>query len=339
MRLALYAVPLLVACAAPLDAVGEASSSETAGTTTLTVTAPPGISAVVRAERADKAGTEFGLDLDTPRVVTPGTYCVWTRIGAFDTARDCGVTVEANAPATYALGVVMFTRSTTDLLLGIDWPPSDNALVRDFLLHTGPLAHAAAKSTYDYIKGDDITFTVAAGQVVTVDIASIVDHASLRLLPSPTRALPTLEPSETPVRGARIELGSQTFSGVRFTALDAPLLARGRTAGKLSLTYASYAGLDLDIALAAPGAPVKAFPLGRLEVPQVEVAQPDGTILRVPGSCSIFAKSDGSTKAVQKDMPLGFGFDVPYGDYDVTVSYRDPVSSTDRVQTFTVRLP
>src|SRR5262249_49781309 len=112
----------------------------------LLVVAPSGIgSAKIMAQRtgATSSGNVFELAANTSKLVPAGTYCVWTRIDAVDTLPNCDTVVTAGASTMHVLGAVKFTRSTSDLVLGLDWPV--DAGIHALVTRAASVPHASGK--------------------------------------------------------------------------------------------------------------------------------------------------------------------------------------------------
>ncbi len=307
----------------------------TGGSAKLTLTVPEGSAAAqLWAEREDHGAPALLLEPGVAVTVSPGAYCLWTKIGTFKTKMNCGLQIASGANLTYALGGVRFTRSTTDLVFGIDWPTSELSTVKDFLRRTDLLPHAPGSFRYDHLSGGEIdwyAFTVRPGQVTSVDLTSRYGRVAGRLLPSAAadRALPThpnREGEKTFGAEVTLRITGGTVRSIRgrelLVALDAPVLFRAVVAtGEQASVAFRYSSGAAGTQLLTLGLGDSSLQLGRLDVDKVAVTMPDGSVSQVAGRFSV--SRDGTI--LERELALGHGIDLLPGAYRVDVSYEHPV--------------
>ncbi len=368
MRLLLRAsrvvLPLVAAaCAAEPEAADRSddiSVRPTDGSSKITVNVPAGmIAANVVVQRDDGAAGPIPVAPGAAVDVSPGRYCVWTVVNDFATTPDCRVEIANSTHVTYTLGGVTFTRSSQDLVFGVDWPTTTNPIGPKFLLLNGVVPHAAGEFKYDPmpIQGMDYYgFTVREGTVTTVDLTSTRGRAALRVLPSSDRTLPT-HPNTIGSREVGIQLGvivrvggsGATYNAPStLAAPDKPLLFRSNIFGDVyRTTHMSFrprggrGSLDTFQLTTATTPPV--VQLGRLDIHPVAVTMPDGSVQNVGGKFAVGREVTQDGVVVQQstevDLLLGHGIDVLPGRYVINVSYKHPVDGADRSKTFTVNVP
>lgn len=340
---------MLAACAASSDSLSDMEADFTVRPTdasgTLLVTTPANVgSASIRVKHVDGEGPYQTLTPGAAKTLSPGTYCLWTNLGDFDTKEDCRIEIAAGAHVAYALGAVSFTRSSSDLLFGIDWPkvePVVAPVATSFFLRTDLLPHAAGKFSYPYgpmstreeVYTDAIGIDVSEGKVTTVDLASTAGRSSLRLLPSIERALPTHPVVSGQGIHVSIGRGNDLTHGAMASFVDAPILFRGREGDVLVFLNdwrTPSQKWRVSRSFANPGEAPSLVQLGRLDVETVAVFMRNNTVTRANGSFSV--AFDG--KPILGEMQLGYGVDLLPGKYDVTVHYEHPVDGAKRSQSF-----
>jgi hypothetical protein len=210
----LHASHLLFACLLPVAACSAVSGGNEEGNSDLTinpsggeqggkllVVAPNGVgSAQIMAKRIVTGGTGAPIEL-TPnesKLVPAGSYCIWTRVDGIDTLPHCEA-VNAGASTINVLGSVKFTRSTDDLVFGVDWPSGSK--LGQLVGRPDPVPHASGSITLgiDPIRFPNYTFPgldalrvsfdVAPDAVTTFDLTG-ADKPALRIVGSQKHQLP-----------------------------------------------------------------------------------------------------------------------------------------------------
>jgi hypothetical protein len=326
-------------------AEGNYTVSPTGGTGQLRVSVPAGALAAtthVIARRSDGAGTTIELTDGVAKPVSPGTYCVYTRITGsnpydvqFETQADCTLSVVAGATLDYALGAVKLGRSRDELLLGLDVGKDGlytDEYVRRMLATTTPIAHALGAFEYTYVSIsesswsssqyktlDSVSFSVTAGATTNVDILDTTGKWALRIIPATPRTLPN---AQTQI-SARVEWSSYAVqdSWVDIGALAKPLLVRAKAQSNLAVSSPSAQSLALT-------QPMSDKPLARLDVEDVSVTMPDGTTKPARGT----VQTGGLT------FSTNAGIDLLPGTYSVTITYAHPADGAKLVTTATAVL-
>ena len=351
LALALASLIPLAACSVGPGADEGASSDLTINPTggeaagKLLVIAPNDIgSAKIFAQRSLNGGTGALLELtpNVSQVVPTGNYCIWTRVDGIDTLPHC----EAVNPGTSTmnvLGAVKLTRSTQDLVFGVDWPAGTK--LGQLVGRPEAIPHASGTVALG-IDPMRVTFDVAPDSVTTIDVAG-ADKPALRIVGSREHALPNpllgMDAASCPQaapggpRPPPCKVGDFTYalrvlralqgvpeivSSARLEDLVAggkALLLRADQPTTLTLSYQKCInGVDdahktcfgtphRDVEMATEAnAPATVVQLGRLEVPKIEFTKLDGTIVTVDGE---FDVSVGDTLLFER-LPLGTGVDV-----------------------------
>jgi hypothetical protein len=326
-------------------AEGDYTVTPTGGTGQLRVTVPAAALAPttkVIARRSDGAGTTIELVNGVAKAVSPGTYCVYTRVISsnlfdlqFETQSDCTLSVVAGATLDYALGAVHFSRSRDELLLGLDVGMDSlygNQAAQRMLKSTTPIAHARGTFEYTYVSIkdgawqsslyktlDSVGFSVTAGATSSVDIVDTTGKWGIRVLPATPRALPN---TTTPII-AQVAWSTYAVldSWVDLGSLPKPLLVRAKSSASLALTTPSVQSVALTL-------PVTDKPLARLDVADVLVTMPDGTTKAARGTVQIGTLS----------FPTNAGVDLLPDTYALSISYAHPADGAKMVTTATAVL-
>lgn len=309
----------------------------TGGSAEIEVSVPTGtISAKIFARRKDGAGTAVELTAGAAKAVSPGAYCVWTRVTGgnpydflFETQSDCNVTVTAGAKLVYALGAVSFTRARDELVFGLDVAHDQyvSDAARRMLATKGAIPHVPGAFEYTYVSTPDgygssrtvpldaYAFTVAASATASVDLLDTTGRFGARVLPATGRALPN---AETGI-DARVGTGPYTMTKgwADIARLGKPLLIRAKASAQVFVSLPTAQSFALT-------QPVTDRPLGRLEIEDVQIAMPGGAAKTARGTAKIGSLT----------LPTGTGVDLLPGKYDLTVSYVHPADGATIVDTY-----
>ncbi|MEA2748239.1 MAG: hypothetical protein QOI41_2382 [Myxococcales bacterium] len=337
---------LACTAAAPQEASDSSENdytvTPTGGSGQLQITLPAGTGpALVFARRKDGAGPPIDLTDGKVKSVSPATYCIWTRVTGsnpydiqYETQSDCTVTVATGGSVVYALGAVAFTRSRNDLVFGLDVGADTsytNQQTRRFLGSTKAIPHANGSFEYVYVTMksgwsgspdtplDAFAISVAAGATSTIDLVDTTNRFGTRILPATPRALPN---APTQISA---QVGTSTYattaSWFDIGSLPKPVLVRAKASALLYVTTPA----PQQIALTQP---IVDRPLARLDVEDVAVTMPDGSIKKARGTVTI----GGFT------MPTNAGIDLLPGTYSMNVSYVHPGDGATIVSSYTANV-
>lgn len=319
---------LLLACSSPVEASDSSGSAWTGnpvdGVGRLMVTVPAKTAAAtLLAQRADGGADPITLTTDTLLDVSAGKYCLFTKVGGFETARDCSVSIAPGATVLYNFGAVTFTRTSAAFVWGIDFDADPTRPSVAFLRRKDAAPHAVGDFSYPYMGDDEgariadaIDVHVAAGVVNEIDLTSVAGRASAIF--EPARWV-SLEDATVGVDLALVFPDYQTAPHQPFSAFGASFLVRGYEPATLRMFNPSSAWRN-DIALSPAGEPTKHIQLGRLEIDKVTVDMPDGSRRVVDGTFDVRSGRD----VVVSGVPLGKGIDMMPGHYTATLHYTHP---------------
>ncbi|MGE0549336.1 MAG: hypothetical protein AB7R00_19855 [Kofleriaceae bacterium] len=295
-------------------------TNPSAGTGVLVIESQGDAPVTLFAQRSDRPKPPTRFEPGVPQTVSPGAYCVWTRLpGAepFETQKDCTVVVEREQTVTYKLGSVRFVRSRADLIWGIDFPLEQSrrtAAANGLLRRTDTVAHAAGDAVYGFgLTGSRLEFHVDQGESIDVDL-TMTTAPTIRLLPSTGRLLPNLPQDYANY----LRYCVNRYNCQPYSVADQPLMfVQARPNESLSLRNNIEDG----------GTPVMSFPsevqLRRIDLEHVEVQMPTG-IETAMGRARVDL-IDGQTVIPLSDgLPTGYGLDVPPGKYRVTTKFMHP---------------
>jgi hypothetical protein len=330
---------------------GDADSTETGYTVQptgssaeLQIAAPAGVGGAavkVLARRKDGAGMPLDMTDGAAKPVSPGTYCVWTRVTGtnpydilFETQADCAVDVATGAKLVYHLGAVTFFRSRDELLFGLD-VGADSSYAdqasRRLLASAVAVPHANGAFEYTYVSMrnswgspaetmlDSFAFTVAPNATTKVDLVDTASRFGARIVPATPRALPNTQARID----ARVGTSNYTVTNSWFDmgSLGKPLLVRAKASAMVYVTAPSAQTLALT-------QPVSDHALGRLDVEDVAVTMPDGSTKTARGSVQVGVLT----------FPTGSGIDLLPGTYDMTVSYAHPADGAKIVASYSANV-
>jgi hypothetical protein len=346
-----------VACGVSSEDSDEGGSAQTVrptgGPAKVQVTVPPnlGVMPEVTFWKYASRDPKESLAVATPIEKPPGNYCaeaVITVGGAKLTVmpEKCFIYLEAGKTVDIAFGGVIFARSGTDAVLGIDEPFLDTST-------TGPNAGkpkvsplVAVNGAVPFVPGehtvDMFKLKVVANQVITRYLDSEDGRVGFRLLPPDpnSRTLPDV-PKENGIR----------FGGGRnktrpLTRIEKPLFTadKGDDSDAVFLyssTGESSFAKDMLYIPAANDPKMKVVTFARLEVDDVAVTLPSGTKQNVRGTFSACARKEDKTlysEYLVKNAPTGAGLDVPPGDYQISITFRSPITNKEEYQVLDITL-
>lgn len=344
----LFVPSFLLACSEPMAEPTAVELSEadytvtpTGGTGQIKVSVPAGATSTRVFARRQEGGASIELTNGVAKPVTPGKYCIHTRVTGtsasnilFETQADCSLTVAAGATAEYALGAVQFERSRDELVFGLDVGKDReyaHEAVRRMMTTAEPIAHARGSFEYSYLfirdgsytatyrPLDTVSFAVQSNATTKIDLVDTNDRWAVRILPGSPRTLP----NTTSRIDARVTQGTHTYTEqpVDIGGLAKPLLVRAKTQSNIAVTAPS----SQTFALTQPMSDKK---LARLDVENVQVSMPDGTTQTAIGTVRIGALT----------FPTNTGVDLLPGTYDLAVSYPHPADGAPVTTTITADL-
>ena len=342
-----FGLSALVACSAPPSGEpNDATESDytvtpTGSTGQLRVSVPAAATTThVMARRTDGAATLFELAPGIAKSVSPGTYCIYTRVTSsnvydvlFETQPDCAVAVKAGATVDYALGAVKFERSRDESIAGLDVGFDQSyasRAARSMLTSAATIAHVPGSFSYPYVSLrapytttyrtlDAIGFSIAGGTTTSVDLVDTTAKWAVRVIPGSPRALP----NTTAQVSARMMTADGYFldTWLNVGALTKPMLVRALASANLTVSIPAAQ----VVALTQPMTDRK---LARLDVESVQVDMPGGIVKTATGTVTIGALA----------FPTGTGIDLLPGHYDLSIAYSHPADNAAIVTSASIDL-
>lgn len=313
----------------------------TSSTGTLTTVLLPGSTAKsVQAYRRDSQ-TYFTLTPGTAKAFSTGTYCVRTWSDSMVSEPDCTVEMQPLVATTYKLGSITFTHGRDEAVFGID---TDKARADLHGLATSADAMAHPEGTFHFELGKDagdlvLPYKVVQGAQTDIDVTDIPGLRAVRLLPSTNRVLPDFTGTYPAIELCAFDT---TIYG-RCTQLrpyDKPLLIPGGTEEvQVGIRTIESAGTRISPIVKFPAAPgIVDVQMRRIDFNHVTVATSASATQAVPGRVKLekLAVNAGeSDRTIARELPTGYGLDVPPGKYRVSTTYKHP---TDGLTTTEVEI-
>lgn len=260
------------------------------------------------------------------------------------------LSIDLKAPPTLGLvpGVRLGRGTFPDYA---DLSPADDAEARigSVTAEYTPSALFAGTYRLTYGLADGYEFDVAEGQKKSIDLAPSAGRRIAKLV-APTRELPNAE-CDTDRGAPRVEIkladGSSLSADAPFA--DGSSLEIGAAKWHPDATYGvRTAGTNFftPLPLGDSGKGPLVFELGRLDVDDVAVKQPDGSTKMVAGRYSVNAMTKDATGAWVEGvgviwcggapaMPTNTGVDLPKGKYKLYVRY-ETTEAGSKVNEYTV---
>jgi hypothetical protein len=299
----------------------------------LLVTVPDGITLTPETTIVARRGSnpEVTLVPGEAHAVTAGEYCLTTRVGSFVSHPVCNVPVTNGQQTKVAFGAVTFDITPGERVLGADarnegvfFYANANPDIQPLALPKA-LAHPAGTFTY-YFGPDHLKVTVEEGKLTTDMFDKPATSGLARLLPPATRDFPDAPEA----MGFTVYAGDWVSNGI--VRLDTPVVVRASSA-----QFRTYAGFQsVPVPLAAPGQPAAPVQLGRIDVDDVAVTMPDGTVAQVPGTFTVSSAGLGN---LCNACATKHGVDAPPGAYQISVKYIHPGDGSVATYEETVNLP
>jgi hypothetical protein len=295
------------------------------------------------------------LAVGTPVEKLPGRYCAEANItvgGQKSTVmpESCYISLEAGKTTAIAFGGVIFARSGSDVVLGLDEPlfaPAANGQnpvpvqIQPIFSVTGAVPFAEGHHDIGVFKLD-----IKANQIITKYLDADDGRVGFRVLPPDpnTRTLPDV-PADHGVR-----FGEGRSMTKAFTRVEKPIFTASSHSAKFLYLYPGVvsptpSSTGQAVALFhSPGASdpkLKIVKFARLEVDDVAVSMPNGTKQTVRGMFTARLRKEDKTferADLVNKAPTGAGVDVPAGDYQVRITFQSPLTNKEETQVLDVTL-